>query len=148
MPTAACNSTKRAPHCVACRKQAATALSASLSHTLPRLPSLARDQPWGIYYQSVGQRFYFMLVIYVNCKYFNKLPFAAPTSRTMWRGACNATRHDAPCCVLSTLKIELKINWASNLAVVVLSHSHRVHTLWQVRLYSICLYERAQFSQF
>lgn len=35
--------------------------------------------PEGIYNQSEGrQRFYFMRVIYVNCKYFNKLPFAAP----------------------------------------------------------------------
>lgn len=76
-------------------------------HTCTTLSSLSFSLalllcPEGIYNQSEGrQRFYFMRVIYVNCKYFNKLPFAAPPATRQLptamyrvaRGACDIVQH-------------------------------------------------------
>lgn len=72
---------KEAPQCCCCMPQTSCNRALSVS-TLSFSPFLSLSLllcPEGIYNQSEGrQRFYFMRVIYVNCKYFNKLPFAAP----------------------------------------------------------------------
>lgn len=73
---------KEAPQCCCCMPQTSCnrALTVSTHSLLSPFLSLLL-YPEGIYNQSEGrQRFYFMRVIYVNCKYFNKLPFAAPAA--------------------------------------------------------------------
>lgn len=96
---------KEAPQCCCCMPQTSCnrALSVSTHPLSPFSFSLSLLLcPEGIYNQSEGrQRFYFMRVIYVNCKYFNKLPFAAPPATRQLptamcrvaRGACDIVQH-------------------------------------------------------
>lgn len=89
---------KEAPQCCCCMPQTScnralsvSTLSLSLLFSFSPFLSLSLLLcPEGIYNQSEGrQRFYFMLVIYVNCKYFNKLPFAAPPAAPAAPATCN-----------------------------------------------------------
>lgn len=88
---------KEAPQCCCCMPQ--TSCNRALSVSTPSSFFLSLSSllcPEGIYNQSEGrQRFYFMRVIYVNCKYFNKLPFAAPPATAL---ACPPTANcHVPC---------------------------------------------------